>query len=184
MLDYNRIIDKYVDPAIELHSVLITHSSAVAELACTFAERLIERGEAVDTDFVYEAAMLHDIGVCRVSAPNIHCHGTEPYIMHGIIGAEILLAEHLPRHARVSECHIGTGITRDDVLTQHLPIPARDYLPITVEEMLVCYADKFFSKNHLGEPPRSIEVMREKLQRFGPASIQRLDAMVERFGLP
>ena len=184
MLDCLSIIERYYTPGNDDYRVLVHHSRQVADMAVALGQRLIDRHEPLDIEFVEEAAMLHDIGMCLTDAPGIHCHGTEPYIMHGIIGAEILLAEHLPRHARVSECHTGTGITRDDVLTQHLPIPARDYLPITVEEMLVCYADKFFSKNHLGEPPQSIEVIREKLQRFGPASIQRLDAMVERFGLP
>jgi len=52
----------------------------------------------------------------------------------------------LPIHARACERHTGAGITADDVRTQSLPIPERDYLPETIEEKLICVADKFFSK--------------------------------------
>ena len=48
--------------------------------------------------------------------------------------------------------------TAEEIISQHLPIsPPRDLLPESVEEKLVCYADKFFSKSHPDDGPRSME---------------------------
>ena len=57
-------------------------------------------------------------------------------------------------------------------------------LPVSVEEQLICYADKFFSKTPLGEPARSIERVHRSLERFGQATIERFEAMAQRFGAP
>ena len=75
----------------------------------------------IDSDFVYEAAMLHDIGVYLTHAPSIYCTGEEPYIRHGIIGAELLRNEGYPKHALVCERHTGTGLTVDDIISQEKP---------------------------------------------------------------
>jgi uncharacterized protein len=45
---------------------------------------------------------------------------------------------------------VGTGISASDVITAGLPLPERDMLPVTLEEEIVCYADKFFSKSSNG----------------------------------
>ena len=122
--------------------------------------------------------MLHDIGMCRTDAPGIYCFGTEPYIKHGILGRRMLDSMGLYRHGRVCERHTGAGITAEEIISQHLPIsPPRDLLPESVEEKLVCYADKFFSKTHLGEPAKPIARVREQLVRYGVDSLARFDAL-------
>ena len=84
--------------------------------------------------------------------------------------------------ARVCERHTGAGITADEVRRQALPIPARDYLPETVGEKLICYADKFFSKSgDLQE--KSLERVRRSLAKFGPDTLARFDAMDRMFGI-
>lgn len=83
--------------------ILMRHSRDVADRALLIADRHPELG--LDRGFLEEAAMLHDIGVFRTDAPGIQCFGTEPYICHGMIGAEILRSEGCPRHARVCERH-------------------------------------------------------------------------------
>ena len=129
--------------------------------------------------------MLHDIGMCRTDAPGIHCYGTEPYIRHGILGRQMLDAIGLFRHGRVCERHTGAGITAAEIIDQHLPIdPPRDLLPESVEEKLVCYADKFFSKSRLDEPPKTIERVRKSLAKFGDDSVVRFDEMATLFGEP
>jgi hypothetical protein len=55
----------------------------------------------LDTRFVEEAAMLHDIGIYLCNAPEIDCHGEAEYICHGYLGADILRREGLPKHALV-----------------------------------------------------------------------------------
>ena len=80
--------------------------------------------------------MLHDIGIFLCDAPGIACHGKEPYICHGRLGAELLRQAGYPRHARVCERHTGAGLTKAEIVAQHLPIPAQDFLPETLEERL------------------------------------------------
>ena len=129
--------------------------------------------------------MLHDIGMCRTDAPGIHCHGTEPYIMHGIIGRQMLDSLGLYRHGRVCERHTGAGITADEIIAQHLPIePPRDLLPESIEEKLVCYADKFFSKSRPDSPAKTLEHTRRSLSKFGDATLARFEALIGLFGDP
>ena len=86
-MDYQAIIDKYYDKNTQLRNILVVHSSAV----CNKALDIIDRHPELHADrrFVEEAAMLHDIGIVRCNAPSIQCFGTEPYICHGRIGAEM-----------------------------------------------------------------------------------------------
>ena len=116
--------------------------------------------------------MLHDIGIIRCDAPGIECFGTEPYIRHGILGAAMLRSEGLERHARVCERHTGAGLSRQDIVSQNLPLPQQDYLPETLEEQLICYADKFFSKTRL-EQEKTIGQAEHSLAKFGEEGLQR-----------
>ena len=185
MIDCLSIIQRYYTPGNDDYRVLVLHSRQVADLAVRLGQRLIDRGVPVDLEFVEEAAMLHDIGMCRTDAPGIHCYGTEPYIRHGILGRQMLDSIGLFRHGRVCERHTGAGITADEIISQHLPIdPPRDLLPESVEEKLVCYADKFFSKSRLDEPPKTMDRVRRSLAKFGPDTISRFDEMAALFGEP
>lgn len=117
--------------------------------------------------------MLHDIGIRWCHAPAIFCEGSEPYIRHGLIGADLLRREGWPRHALVCERHTGTGISRSQIEQQGLPLPAdRSYEPEAMEEQLVCYADKFYSKSH---PDRVLTVVdaARSLERFGHEGVER-----------
>ena len=185
MIDCLSIIQRYYTPGNDDYRVLVLHSRQVADLAVKLGQRLIDKGQPVDLEFVEEAAMLHDIGMCRTDAPGIHCYGTEPYIRHGILGRQMLDAIGLFRHGRVCERHTGAGITAAEIVDQHLPIdPPRDLLPESVEEKLVCYADKFFSKSRLDEPPKTLERVRKSLAKFGDDSVVRFDEMATLFGEP
>ena len=185
MLDCLSIIQRYYTPGNDDYWVLVVHSRQVADLAVAIAGRLIERHVPIDIEFVEEAAMLHDIGMCRTDAPGIHCHGTEPYILHGILGRKMLDSMGLYRHGRVCERHTGAGITAKEIVAQHLPIePPRDLLPETLEEKVICYADKFFSKSRIDEPPKTMERARQSLAKFGGDTLQRFDELVALFGDP
>lgn len=80
----------------KLKELLVTHSLQVArkalEIAHTHALPL------ADGDIV-AAAMLHDIGIIATNAPGIHCHGTEHYLRHGVLGAAMLRKAGAPRMA-------------------------------------------------------------------------------------
>ncbi len=172
MIDTEEIIHRYCAGNSALEQLLLRHSRDVARKALQVAGRHPELG--LDREFLEEAAMLHDIGIVLVDAPGIHCHGTEPYIRHGLLGAEILRREGLPRHARVAERHTGTGITREAIERQHLPLPLADYVPETWEEQVVCYADKFFSKSHPEHEKTYDEAVRS-LWKFGPECTEKME---------
>ena len=163
----------------ECRALLWRHSRDVADLALEIAGRHPE--QKIDMQFLEEAALLHDIGVAWTDAPGIHCHGTEPYIRHGQLGAEALLKLGLPRHARVAATHTGAGITAEEVVEQHLPLPVADHLPETIEEKLICYADKFFSKSH-PERRKTMEQARRSLSKFGAETVERFEALAQLFG--
>jgi len=142
------IIEKYYDPKSELYRILVTHSVLVTAKALELAQRYVKNHPRakVDVEFIEEAAMLHDIGIFRCHSPEIMCMGSEPYIRHGIIGRKILEDEGFPRHALICERHTGVGLTREDVNKQDLPLPERDFMPISIEEKIICLADKYYSK--------------------------------------
>ncbi|MBR1400343.1 MAG: HDIG domain-containing protein [Prevotella sp.] len=169
-MDYQHIIDKYYPEENALKKILLVHSRAVADKALRICDSHPELH--LDRQFVEEAAMLHDIGIFRCDAPGIECHGNEPYICHGRIGAEILREEGYPRHARVCERHTGAGLSVDDIVTQHLPLPAQSFLPETLEERLICYADKFFSKTR-PDIEKTVEHAERSLAKFGEAGVLR-----------
>ena len=156
MVNPEELIDKYYAGQPGLERILLLHSQAVARKALDIAAAHPEW--QMDTAFLREAAMLHDIGIIYTDAPGIECYGTEPYICHGVLGAELLRREGLPRHARVAERHTGTGLTRQAIEAQHLPLPDCDFTPETLEEKLICYADKFFSKTRLDEEKTPLQL--------------------------
>lgn len=125
--------------------------------------------------------MLHDIGIFKCDAAGIQCFGPEPYICHGRIGAELLRSEGFPRHARVCERHTGAGITKAQIIAQNLPLPQQDFLPETMEEKVICYADKFFSKTHL-DREKTIEQAEKSLSKFGEEGVLRFREWEKCFG--
>jgi uncharacterized protein len=174
------VIQKYYSPASEAYRILVTHSILVTAKALEVAGAFIKRNPkvALDLRFIEEAALLHDIGIFRCHAPQIFCYGSEPYVQHGLIGREILEQEGLPRHALVCERHTGAGITQEEVLLQKLPLPARDYLPISLEEKIICFADRFYVK----DPQKlyhelSLQEIDEKIKEFGAPALVRWEEL-------
>lgn len=178
-MDCYGLIDKYYSGQEELRKVLIRHSESVRDRALRIVDAHPEW--KADRQFVGEAAMLHDIGILYCDAPGIGCTGDRPYIEHGYLGAELLRREGLERHALVAERHTGVGISMEQVIRDDINIPLEDYYPVSLEEKIVCYADKFYSKSH---PDRelTIEQVRVRLWRYGHDSILRWDRLVEMMG--
>ena len=178
-MDYQSIIDKYYPSENELRRILLLHSRQVADRCLLIARKHPEL--RLDTEFLEEAAMLHDIGIFRCKAPSIQCFGTEPYICHGYIGGQILRDEGLVRHALVCERHTGTGLTREQIERQKLPLPLdRSYEPDVMEEQVVCYADKFYSKSHI-DHERTVVETAQSLEKFGPEGVRKFLKWVDLF---
>lgn len=166
------VLQKYYPENSRVYRILLEHSEQVATRLLRIS--LLRPDIVADWRFIYEAAFLHDIGIFMCNAPSIECFGTHIYIEHGYLGADLLRGINLPRHALVAERHTGTGITRAQIENDHLPLPDRIYEPQTIEEQLVAYADKFYSKTRLGQET-PLEVVRKKMAKFGESSLAVFD---------
>lgn len=180
MFDYKALYDKYYPAGTAARDILERHSRSVADLALKINA---DRHLGLDTSMVETAAMLHDIGIFLTDAAGIHCYGTEPYIRHGILGADLLRAEGAPEWcARVAERHTGAGITAQDIADMNLPLPPqRIMMPESLLERLVCYADKYFSKS--GDMKmKSIDRVRASMARHSASTALRFEKLYDEFG--
>lgn len=180
MIDYNSIITQLYEPGSELYNILTRHSNCVAQLALKIADA---HQLDIDREQITAGAMLHDIGIIFTDAPGIHCHGTEPYIRHGILGARYLRSIDAPEWlARIAERHTGAGITAADIRERNLPLPEADYLPETQLEQLICYADKFYSKS--GDmQQKSLERVIASLSKFPADTLSRFRALHAKYAI-
>lgn len=166
------IIEKLYKKDSDLYKILVKHSTDVMNKALSIAKKHPELN--IDTTFLKEAAMLHDIGIFLTNAPSINCYGIMPYICHGYLGREILDKMGYPRHGLVCERHTGTGLSEQEILSKKLPLPHRDMLPISIEEKVICFSDCFFSKTRLGQE-KTISGVRQGLARFGENSVKQFE---------
>lgn len=172
------LIKKYYDPQSEAYKILIDHSDSVTRKAVDLALKHPELD--IDIDFVKEAGMLHDIGIIMTDAPRIHCYGEYPYIAHGYLGSEILKKEGYLHHALVCERHTGTGMTLEEIIEQNLPIPHREMMPLSIEEQVICFADKFYSKTKLGQEKSTDDIIKY-LARFGDRPVNQFICWMNMF---
>jgi uncharacterized protein len=128
---------------------VISHCEAVAKLALETANALKERGLKIDSELVEVGALLHDIG--RSKTHTVH---------HAVVGAEIAEAAGLSDSVvLIIKRHVGGGITASEA--KKLGWPEDVYVPITLEEKVVSYADKLI-ENSKRAP---IEITVEKLSK-------------------
>jgi uncharacterized protein len=181
-MDALALIARHYAATPDLHRLLVVHSVLVTQKALAIARDYLEAhpGAAIDLELLTEASLLHDIGIKHCDAPELLCHGTEPYIRHGLLGRQMLEAEGLPRHALFCVRHTGSGIPREEVRAQALPLPDDDYLPVSLEEKILCIADKHYSKS-------PAKLWREKkrgkiekgLAKHGEAALERWRALCQ-----
>ena len=167
------IINKYYPADNDCKRTLVKHSRMVADFALKIADKHPELN--LDKKFIEEAAMLHDIGIFLTSAPDIGCTGDASYICHGYLGAELLRKEGYPLHARVCERHTGTGLTKEHIIENGWPLPPQDFLPESLEEQVICFADKFFSKVKYLHKPRTYEQVLASMARISPQSVEKIE---------
>jgi len=116
---------------------VVRHCVVVSSLAVRIASLFVKRGICVDVGLVEVGGLLHDVG--RSST-----HG----IGHGVVGGEIVRELGLPEAvARVVERHVGAGLTAEEAAG--FGLPCRDFVPVTLEEKIVCYADKLVAGGHV-----------------------------------
>jgi uncharacterized protein len=166
------LINEFYDPHSEVYSILVEHSELVTGKALKIAKNVPWLNP--DLEFIKQAAMLHDIAIFQTDAQEIGCHGTHPYVVHGFLGSIILEKKGLPRHALVCERHVGAGISSEEITDHKIPLPVRDMIPQSIEEIIICFADKFFSKdpNHKKKEKSIAEVV-ESISRYGRKQTNR-----------
>jgi uncharacterized protein len=177
------ILAKYYDRGSKTFEILVEHGRQVANKALAIAAKAPRLNP--DLEFIEKAAMLHDIGILHTDSPGFGCRGKHPYICHGVLGGRLLETLGLEAYKPVCERHVGVGISAADVRTFNLPLPDRDMLPIAIEEQIICYADKFFSKNGNGQKKseeKTIDQILVGLKTYGQDKVERFQKWVEMFG--
>ena len=173
-IDPEGIVRHHYPPGIT-RDRLLRHGDLVAQKATAVLDRA--PWLKADRDFVVQAAWLHDIGIGQTHCPELGCTGKHSYVRHGVEGRALLEALDLPRHGLVCERHVGVGIRANETIARSLPLPVRDMLPLSVEERLICYADKFFSKTDNGQHEKSVAEIRDGLFRLAPEYATRFLAL-------
>lgn len=104
------------------------HSEKVAEKALEIAKRI--KKEDIDINLIEIGALLHDIGRTKT-------HGFK----HALIGGKILRERGFSdKLAKICERHILGGLDKEDA--KKFGLPEKDYLPVSLEEKIICLADK------------------------------------------
>ncbi|MFP3220250.1 MAG: HDIG domain-containing protein [Candidatus Marsarchaeota archaeon] len=112
------------------NSQVISHCVVTSFVAFQLAKAAELMGKTVDEDLVVKAALLHDVGRAFTKG-----------VAHALKGAEYLAGLGYSKELCLAvERHVGAGITRDQA--RALGLPDRDYVPVTLEEKIVSFADK------------------------------------------
>lgn len=107
------------------------HSIRVAQKAIEIANK-IKKAE-VNMDLVEIGALFHDVGRSKT-------HGFD----HALIGGKILKERGFPKElVRICETHILGGLDKEDA--EFVGLPPNNYVPSTLEEKIICLADKRLS---------------------------------------
>ncbi|MEM0022689.1 MAG: TIGR00295 family protein [Archaeoglobaceae archaeon] len=140
------IWDKY-----GLENSVREHCKKVAELAMKIAERAEKNGARIDKEAILLGALLHDIGRSVTHDP----------FQHFLKSAEILRKEGIDEKiVRITERHFSAGITAKEA--KELGLPEKDYIPLTIEEKIVSFADNLV----FGSEIRDFKSFLERLDKI------------------
>jgi uncharacterized protein len=139
---------------------VVMHCLTVASVSKKLVGPLSVGGRGIDRRAVQAGAILHDIGRSRTQT-----------VEHGYIGAQILRDEGVDAVVvEIVKRHVGAGISKEEATS--LGFPEGDYIPRTLEEKIVCFADKMVSANQ-------VRPFEEEVKRFARKGhdVQRLLAL-------
>ena len=143
---------------------VVRHCEAVAELALEIGKACRKKGLDVDLGLVEAGALLHDVG--RSKTHSVH---------HAVTGAEIARTLGLPEPViSIIKRHVGGGISHTEA--QELGWPKDVYVPQSLEEKIVSYADKLIE----GSKRVPIDVTIEKFsEELPPSAVERVRRLHE-----
>jgi uncharacterized protein len=143
---------------------VVNHCEAVAELAVEIGEACQKRGLKVDLNLVEIGALLHDVG--RSKTHSVH---------HAIVGARIAKTYGLSEQiSAIIKRHVGGGITAKEA--RKLGWPKDVYVPQTLEEKIVSYADKLIKGSRRVPIERTIG---DFAQELPPSAVERVRRLHE-----
>jgi uncharacterized protein len=126
------------------------------------AQACLKKGLEVDLELVEIGAILHDIGRSKTHTVN-----------HAVVGAEIAKTERLPKSViAIIERHVGGGITGAEA--KELGWPEGNYIPVTLEEKIVSYADKLVETSDRVPIQLTIDKLREEKLEAAANRVQKL----------
>lgn len=171
-------LHKKYSPSQKVFELVFTHSNIVREIA---EQIMSEKKLDINQELVHVGTLLHDIGAYSLITPDGVFDGAH-YIQHGVRGYAILKQEGFPEEiCRFADHHTGVGISKEEIVNQHLNIPVADYIADTLEEKLIMYTDKFHSK----KPQfNKFETYRKYVRRFGEDKVQKFDELSRLFDIP
>jgi uncharacterized protein (TIGR00295 family) len=141
---------------------IVGHCQACARISKLLSEKAKGRGNAINLDAAFAGALLHDIGRSQTQL-----------VSHGYVGAGLLEEEGVDSVVvEIVRRHVGAGISPEEAVK--LGFPPGDYIPTTLEQKLVCFADKMLD----GDKARPFE---EEVKRFVKKGhdVQRLRKLKE-----
>jgi uncharacterized protein len=143
---------------------VIHHCVGVTDFATKIAQKLQERGYPINLELVEAGAMLHDLGRAKSHT-----------VAHSVIGAQLAQSLGLPESVvNIIKRHVGAGITADEA--DALGWPKDNYVPQTLEEKVVAYADK--RVGHRDPMPIKVEIQRLQKENK-PAAAERVRKLHE-----
>ena len=180
-------------PNDKVYELVYGHCQIVCEIALWCADN-IKAEVKVDKSVLQAAALLHDIGTYVLFDDEGKVANERLYPQHAILGAKIVSDEGIDsRISEIIETHILLGLTRQEIIDTPWLLPARDYVPSTIEGELLCYADRFHSKQPTfneydsffqglkGNFPRQAVKFEEYAGRFG---LPDIDALAKKYNQP
>lgn len=136
---------------------VMNHCIKVSKLAKEIAQICQTKGFKVDIRLVELGGLLHDLGRAKT-------HGIRHSVMGGEIARSMGLSEPI---ISIIERHIGAGISKEEARV--LEIPEKSYIPVTLEEKIVSYADKLIEGDRQVEIDETIGKLSRQLGNDHPA---------------
>jgi len=141
---------------------VINHCKAVTKLALETANILKGKGLKINSKLVEAGALLHDIGRSKTHTVN-----------HAVVGAEIAEATGLPDSVvSIIKRHVGGGITPREA--EKLGWPKDVYVPLTLEEKIVSYADKLIENSKRAPIDITIEKLDGELKHEAAERVRKI----------
>jgi len=133
---------------------VINHIEMVTKKALEIGKKLKEKGFNVDLELLEVGGYLHDIG-----------RSVTHSVGHAVESAKIIKELGFSEPViRLVERHVGAGITIEEA--EKLGLPKKDYIPETLEEKILAYADKFFESELIFKTVNGEQIVERKDVEF------------------